>query len=111
MTGTLGFLRGAATVSPVLTGAEAGVEAGLTAGATGCSSVAEDDALSCDHALRLAAAVTCSRTNKKNGARIFLDNCMMTSDPVALLLATLTARIAYANNWDVFPACAVGGTA
>jgi len=36
---------------------------------------------------------------------------MMTSDPVALLLATLTARIAYANNWDVFSAYAVGRTA
>jgi len=95
MTGTLGFLRGAATVSSAVTGGAAGVETGLAVGATGCSILAEDDGLFCDHALRLAVTVTnASSKAKKNGARIFLDNCMMTSSPVVLLPATLTGGVA-----------------
>jgi hypothetical protein len=107
MTGTLGFRRGVAAVSPVV--------AGLLVGAAGCSNLADDDDVFWDHALKVPTTVKkASSRTIKNGARIFLHNCcMMTSKPVVLLLATLTGCVADAAKLkflfrDVFPAADVG---
>src|SRR5882672_5382027 len=109
MTGTLGLLRGAATVSLAM--------AGVVVEAAGCSNLADDGEVFCACALELSAMVKkASSRTMKNGARIFLKNCcMMTSKPVVLLLATLTGRVADAAKlkslwWDVVSSCDVGTT-